>query len=374
MTGVLQCNSTTAFGDTIFFYELCTKLKGDMEFTAEMIAAHVNGDIVGDAMAKVHTFSKIEEAMPGSITFLANPLYTPHLYDTKASIVLVRRDFVPNPEKTIDATLIKVDDPYQTLSSLLTLIDSYLNPQPTGIEQPSFISEGVSLSPDCYIGAFAYIGKGVKIGTNVKIYPQVYIGHDCEIGDNTIIYPGAKIYHGCKIGKNCIIHAGAVIGADGFGFAPTEDKAYKKIPQIGAVVISDEVEIGANTTVDRATMGVTTINKGVKLDNLIQIAHNVEVGEHTVIAAQTGVAGSAKIGSHGMIGGQVGVAGHIHIGDNVTVGAQTGIPGNVESNSRIMGYPAVNAGEFARNAVLIKRLSDLFKRVSTIEKQINQDN
>ncbi len=345
-----------------------------MEFTAEMIAAHVNGDIVGNPQAKVHTFSKIEEAMPGSITFLANPLYTPYLYNTKASIVLVRKDFVPDSDKNLNTTLIKVDDPYQTLSALLTLIDTYLNPQPSGIEQPSYVAEGVHVNEDCYIGAFAYIGKDVKLGKNVKIYPQVYIGHNTEIGDNTIIYPGAKVYHGCKIGKNCILHAGVVIGADGFGFAPTEDKTYNKIPQIGAVNIEDNVEIGANTTVDRATMGATVINRGVKLDNLIQIAHNVEIGEHTVIAAQTGIAGSAKIGSHGMIGGQVGVAGHIHVGDNVTVGAQTGIPGNIDNNSRIMGYPAVNAGEFARNTVLIKRLSGLFKRVSAIEKHINQDN
>jgi UDP-3-O-[3-hydroxymyristoyl] glucosamine N-acyltransferase len=248
-------------------------------------------------------------------------------------------------------------------------VSEALNTHPTGIEQPSFVSPEATLGENCYVGAFAYVAKGAKIGNNVKIYPQAYIGEGVTIGDNAIIYPGVKIYKGCKIGQRCILHAGVVIGADGFGFAPKPDGSYDKIPQIGIVEIADDVEIGANTTVDRATMGATRVNQGVKLDNLIQVAHNVEIGSNTVIAAQAGVAGSTKIGKQCMIGGQVGFAGHITVGDRTVIGAQSGIPNNVPEGSRLMGYPAVNAGEFARQAVYIKRLSDLFDRVNKLEKK-----
>ena len=340
-----------------------------MEFTANQIASIVNGIIVGDGNTAVNTFAKIEEGHPGAISFLANPKYNHYLYETKSSIVLVRKDF--EPENEVSATLIKVDDPYATLAMLLDMVSKLMNPQPSGIEQPNFISSGVEIPDEAYIGAFAYIGSGVKLNHGVKIYPQSYIGNNVEIGEGTIIYSGVKIYQGCKIGKNCVIHSGAVIGADGFGFAPTE-QGYNKIPQIGNVIIEDNVEIGANTTIDRATMGCTRIKSGVKLDNLIQIAHNVEVGEHTVMAAQAGVAGSAKIGQWGMIGGQVGIAGHITIGDKVSIGAQSGIPSNVKSGSRLMGYPATDAKDFMRQAVYIKNLGDLNNRVKDLEKKIKE--
>ena len=340
-----------------------------MEFTANQIASIVNGIIVGDGNTAVNTFAKIEEGHPGAISFLANPKYNHYLYDTKSSIVLVRKDF--EPENEVSATLIKVDDPYATLAMLLDMVSKLMNPQPSGIEQPNFISSGVEIPDEAYIGAFAYIGSGVKLNHGVKIYPQSYIGNNVEIGEGTIIYSGVKIYQGCKIGKNCVIHSGAVIGADGFGFAPTE-QGYNKIPQIGNVIIEDNVEIGANTTIDRATMGCTRIKSGVKLDNLIQIAHNVEVGEHTVMASQAGVAGSAKIGQWGMIGGQVGIAGHITIGDKVSIGAQSGIPSNVKSGSRLMGYPATDAKDFMRQAVYIKNLGNLNNRVKDLEKKIKE--
>lgn len=337
-----------------------------MEFKACQIAAMIGGAVDGDPEATVSNFAKIEEARPGDISFLANPKYTHHIYTTGASIVLVRKDFEATGD--ITATLIRVDDPYAVLSVLLEHVANALNPMPCGIEQPSFIAAGVEVPEDAYVGAFAYISPDVKLGKGVKIFPQTYIGKNVEIGDNTIIYPGTKIYHGCKIGSRCIIHAGAVIGADGFGFAPLPDGSYHKIPQIGIVTIEDDVEIGANTTIDRATMGTTTIGRGTKLDNLIQAAHNSSVGKHTVIAAQTGIAGSTKIGDHCMIGGQVGFAGHITVGDRVEIGAQSGIPNNVADGARLMGYPAVEGREFARQAVYIKRLADLFARVGRLEK------
>lgn len=340
-----------------------------MEFTANQIASLVNGIVEGDGNAKVSTFAKIEEGHIGAISFLANPKYSHYIYETQSSIVLVKSDF--EPEKPVSATLIKVDDPYATLAMLLDMVSKLMNPQPSGIEQPCFISNGVEIPDDTYVGAFAYVGNNVSLGKGVKIYPQAYIGNNVTIGEGTIIYSGVKIYHGCKIGDNCVIHAGAVIGADGFGFAPTEN-GYNKIPQIGNVIIEDNVEIGANTTIDRATMGCTRVKKGVKLDNLIQIAHNVEVGEHTVMAAQAGVAGSAKVGQWCMIGGQVGVAGHISIGDKVSVGAQSGIPSNVKSGSKLMGYPATDAKDFMRQAVYIKNLGDLNNRVKELEKKIKE--
>lgn len=343
-----------------------------MQFTAAQIAAITGGTVDGNPDASVYTFAKIEEGQPGAISFLANPKYTHHIYTTKSSIVLVRRDFAP--EQTVEATLIRVDDPYATVAHLLDMVSKMMEPKHVGIEQPSFISEGVQISNDCYVGAFAYIGRGVEIGKNVKIFPQVYIGDGVKIGNNTILYPGVKIYHNCAVGADCIIHAGAVVGADGFGFAPKADGNYDKIPQIGNVVIEDGVEIGANTTIDRATMGSTIIRQGVKLDNLIQIAHNCEVGENTVMAAQVGVAGSAKIGSRCMFGGQVGIAGHIEVGNDVQIGAQSGIPRSIPDGKVLLGYPAVDAKQFMRQAVNIKNLDALYRRVTELEKQLKNRN
>lgn len=338
-----------------------------MEFKAAQIAALTGGVVDGNPDAAVTTFAKIEEAGPGALTFLANPKYTHYIYSTHASVVLVRRDF--EATEPVSATLIRVDDPYAVLSQLLEYASQAMTPQPAGVEQPSYVAEGVELPDDVYVGAFAYIAPGVKLGRGVRIYPQAYVGHGAVIGDDTIVYPGARIYHGCRIGARCIIHAGAVIGADGFGFAPLPDGSYHKIPQIGIVTIEDDVEIGANTTIDRATMGTTTIGRGTKLDNLIQAAHNSEIGHDTVIAAQTGIAGSTRIGSNCMIGGQVGFAGHIRVGDRVAIGAQSGIPNNVADGARLMGYPAVPEREFARQAVHIKRLGDLYDRVRRLEKE-----
>lgn len=339
-----------------------------MQVTAQQIATMVNGTIEGNPDVIVSTLAKIEEGCQGAISFLANPKYTHYIYNTDSSVVLVRNDF--EPEMPVKATLIRVEDPYATLAHLLKIVAQMSEPQYIGIEQPSHIADGVKVSDDCYVGAFAYIAKGVKLGKNVKIYPKVYIGDNVVIGDNVTLKPGVTVYHNCVIGNNVTIHAGAVIGGDGFGFAPVGD-SYDKIPQIGNVVIEDDVEIGANTTIDRATMGSTIIRRGVKLDNLIQIAHNVEIGENTVMAAQAGVAGSTKIGRHNMIGGQVGFAGHISIGDHNEIGAQSGIPNNVGSGKRLMGYPAVNATDFARNTVNIKNLTKLNKRVNDLEKRVN---
>lgn len=341
-----------------------------MEFKASQIAEIVHGQLIGRGDAVVSGFSKIEEAGRGDITFLANPKYTHYIYCTRASVVLVRKDF--EPSQPVEATLIKVDDPYSTLSFLLEAVSKALSPHPVGTEQPCFIAEGVEVPDDCYIGAFAYIGKGVKLGKGARIYPHAYIGPDVVIGKDTVVYSGVKIYHGCVVGEQCIIHSGAVIGADGFGFAPLPDGSYHKIPQIGNVVIEDNVEIGANTTVDRATMGSTVIRRGAKLDNLIMAAHNTEIGHDTVIAAQAGMAGSTKVGANCMIGGQVGFAGHIHVGDRVQIGAQSGVPHDVPSGSRIMGYPAVDAKEFMKQTVYLKRIGKLFDQVRQIEKNITE--
>ncbi|MCM1022023.1 MAG: UDP-3-O-(3-hydroxymyristoyl)glucosamine N-acyltransferase [Muribaculaceae bacterium] len=340
-----------------------------MEFSANQIAALVNGAVEGDGNVTVNTFAKIEEGHKGAISFLANPKYTHFIYDTQSSIVLVSRSFVA--EKPISATLIRVDDPYATVAQLLDMVSKLTLQHPVGIEQPCSIAEGVELDSEAYVGAFSYIAKGAKLGKGVKIYPQCYIGAGVEIGDGSVLYPGVKVYYGCKIGRNCILHSGVVVGADGFGFAP-KDGAYSKIPQLGNVIIADDVEIGANACVDRATMGSTRIHKGVKLDNLIQVAHNCEIGEHTVMASQAGVAGSTKIGAHCMVGGQVGFAGHIRIGDGVQIGAQSGVPHDVEAGQRIMGYPAVPASDFFRQSVNIKNLSELTKKVRSLEQQLKK--
>lgn len=338
-----------------------------MELTASQLAAIVNGTVEGDENVKVSTFARIEEGHSGALSFLANPKYTHHIYSTDSSVVLVKKDFTP--EQPVKATLIRVDDPYATVAHLLEMVTQMSKVEKAGIETPSFISEGVDVPEDAYVGAFAYIGKGVKLAPGVKIYPQVYIGDGCEVGEGSVLYAGVKIYAGCKVGKRCIIHSGAVIGADGFGFAPI-DGGYEKIPQTGNVEIEDDVEIGANTTIDRAMMGATRIGRGVKLDNLIQIAHNCSVGEHTVMAAQAGVAGSAKIGAHCMVGGQVGFVGHISIADGTQIGAQSGVSKPTKPGDRVMGSPAVDMGEYARGLVYAKKLGSLYERVKELEKKI----
>jgi UDP-3-O-[3-hydroxymyristoyl] glucosamine N-acyltransferase len=348
-----------------------------MEFSASQIAQLVGGTVEGNADVKLHTFAKIESAGPGSLTFLANPKYAHHIYNTHAGAVLLRRDFVA--EHPIEATLIRVDDPYSALAQLMRMADELTRPRPTGVEQPSYVADGVEVSVDSYIGAFAYVGAGAKLGQRVQIHPQAYVGPGVSIGDDCIIYPGVKIYRGTRIGSRCIIHSGAVIGADGFGFAPMPDGSYSKIPQMGHVEISDDVEIGANTTIDRATMGATVIGQGTKLDNLIQVAHNVEVGSNTVMAAQGGVAGSAKIGSRCMIGGQVGIAGHISVGDGVSIGAQSGIHASVPDGVTMMGYPAIEARKWLRQSGYLNRLTDLFADVRSLQRQLadiipNDDN
>ena len=340
-----------------------------MEFSAQQIATLIGGTIEGNPQAVVSNFAKIEEASEGSITFLANPKYNHYLYTTHASIVLVARTL--ELEQPVSTTLIRVDDPYATLAQLLQFAQQTMAPKLQGVEQPSFVAEDVQLPDDAYVGAFAYIGTGCRIGRGVKVYPQAYVGPGVTLGDNTVVYPGARIYHGCRIGARCIIHAGAVIGADGFGFAPTADGSYSKIPQIGIVEIHDDVEIGANTTIDRATMGATVIEQGAKLDNLIQAGHNVTIGRNTVMAAQVGIAGSTHIGANCMVGGQVGFAGHITVGDGSKFGAQSGVPNSVAANARVLGSPAVPERDFARQVVYTKRLADLFARVAAIEKVIN---
>lgn len=339
-----------------------------MRITIEQLAKLVNGTVEGDSNAYINNYSKIEEATEGCLTFLANPKYTHYIYTTHATAVLVRRDFVPEHE--IQTTLIRVDDPYETLAQLLNHVSQMMIPAKQGIEQPCHL--GSEVPSDIYVGAFAYVGENVTLGKNVKIYPQVYVGDNVTLGDDVILYPGVKVYHGCKIGNRCIVQAGAVIGADGFGFAPKPDGTYEKISQIGIVILEDDVEIGANTTIDRATMGATVVKKGVKLDNLIQVAHNVEIGESTVMAAQVGIAGSTKIGKHNMVGGQVGFAGHITVGDNNGFGAQSGVPNSVGSNQRVIGSPAINALDFARNQVYLKRVPQLAQDIKQLKKIVDE--
>lgn len=337
-----------------------------MKITVGQLAALVNGTVEGDESALIDNYAKIEEATQGCLTFLANPKYTHYIYTTKATAVLVRNDFVP--EQHVNATLIRVNDPYETLAHLLNFV-SQQQPVKLGIEQPCHL--GSDMPDDIYVGAFAYVGNNVKVGKNVKIYPQVYVGDNVTLGDDVILYPSVKIYHGCRIGNRCIIQAGAVIGSDGFGFAPKEDGTYEKIAQVGIVILEDDVEIGANTTIDRATMGATVVKKGTKLDNLIQIAHNVEIGENNVFAAQVGVAGSTKIGNHNMVGGQVGFSGHITIGDNNGIGAQSGIPKSIGNNLQIIGTPPVGIKEFYRNYLYIQRLSEMVHDIKDLKKAVD---
>ncbi len=338
-----------------------------MEFSAQQIANFLQGEIVGNPEVKVNNLSKIDESIPGTLAFLSNPKYSHFIYDCKAAIILVNKDFIP--ERPIAATLIKVDNAYQSLASLLQLVNSS-KANKTGIEPLSYVSATAEIGASPYIGAFSYIGDNVKMGENVKIYPQSFIGDNVTIGNDVTVYAGARIYADCVIGNRCVIHSGVVIGADGFGFAPTEEGSYNKIPQIGNVILEDDVEVGANTTIDRATMGSTIIHKGVKLDNLIMIAHNVQVGSNTVIAAQTGIAGSSKIGENCMFGGQVGIPGHLHVENGVKISAQAGITGNVKENSVLLGSPAIPVMQFHKSYIYFKRLPELAKTIDSLQKEI----
>jgi len=340
-----------------------------MEFKAQSIADFLGGTVEGDAEISVSNVAKIEEGKPGTLAFLANPKYNKYLYETKASIVIVNTDFVLEAE--VKATLIRVPDAYKAFASLLELYQQAKGFK-SGIESPSYIDSTATHGNDIYIGAFAYIGKNVKIGNHVRIYPHVYIGDNTTIGDDCILFSGVKIYEETIIGKACILHAGAVIGSDGFGFAQTEDGTYKKIPQVGNVILEDHVEIGANSTIDCSTMGSTIIHKGTKIDNLVQIAHNVEIGENTVIAALTGIAGSTKVGKNCRFGGHVGVAGHITIGDNVNLGAMTGVANSVKSDKTMLLQPAMEFAQAAKVAAIFRNLPQLREQVIDLGRQIAQ--
>ena len=339
-----------------------------MIFTAQQIAGILDGEVFGDPEIEVSKLSKIEEGTVGSLTFLANPKYNSYIYSTKASITIVNKTF--DAEKSLTTTLIKVNDAYKSFSKLLEYYNQVkLNKQ--GIEQPSFISETAVLGDDIYVGAFAYIGNNVTIGNHVKIFPNAYVGDNVVIGDHTIIFAGAKVYSESVLGNHCVINSGVIIGADGFGFAPDDKGEYSKIPQIGNVILEDYIDVGAATTIDRATLGSTIIRRGVKLDNQIQIAHNVEIGKNTVIAAQTGIAGSSKIGENCLIGGQVGIAGHITIGDNVRIQAQSGIGRHVKDNEILQGSPSFKFGDWNKSYVHFKNLPKIVKTINDLEKKIN---
>ncbi|WP_298884159.1 UDP-3-O-(3-hydroxymyristoyl)glucosamine N-acyltransferase [uncultured Polaribacter sp.] len=338
-----------------------------MKFTAQQIADILEGDIVGNPNEEVSKLSKIEEGEKGSLTFLSNPKYNHYLYTTNSSVAIVNKTFIP--EKEISTTLIKVENAYKSFSKLLEFYNEVKNNK-VGIEQPNFIAESSKKGANLYVGAFSYIGENVVIGENVKIYPNTFIGDNATIGDNTVIFSGVKIYSETVIGNNCKIHSGAIIGSDGFGFAPDENGEYKAIPQIGNVVIEDNVDIGSACTIDRATMGSTIIRKGVKLDNQIQVAHNVEIGKNTVIASQTGIAGSTKIGQNCMIGGQVGISGHIKIGNNVKILAQAGISKSIKDNEMVNGTPAFKVQDFNKSYVYFKNLPKIISKVNNLEKEL----
>lgn len=337
-----------------------------MKFTATQIASILEGEVVGNPNAEVYKLSKIEEGTEGSLTFLANPKYTNFIYSTQATITIVNASF--KPEQEITTTLIKVDDAYQSFSKLLEYYNQ-IKLMKSGIEEPSVISEGTTYGSDLYLGSFSYLGKNVKIGNNVKIYPNSFIGDNVTIGDDCVFFAGVRIYSETVIGSRVTIHSGTVVGADGFGFAPQEDGTYKKVPQIGNVIIEEDVEIGSCATIDRATLGSTIIRTGVKLDNQIQVAHNVEIGAHTVIAAQTAIAGSTKIGKNCMIGGQVGFAGHLVIGDRVKIQGQSGIGKNLSDGEVVQGSPAFNYGDFAKSFVHFKNLPKIVSEIEQLKKQ-----
>jgi len=343
-----------------------------MEFLATQIAQLLGGEVDGDGGAMVNKLSKIEEGTPNSLSFLSNPQYTQYIYTTNASIVIVDKSFVPEQAIKSTCTLIRVDD---ARKSFATLLDTYnkIKLNKTGIEQPSYISNTAKIGENNYIGAFVYIGENVVIGNNVKLFPHVFIGDNVTIGDNTLLFVGVKVCSESIIGAHCTLHPGVIIGSDGFGFVPNSENNYQKVAQIGNVVLEECVEIGANTTIDRATLGSTIIRKGVKLDNLIQVGHNTEIGENTVIAAQTGVAGSTKIGKNCMIGGQVGIVGHLTIADNVKIAAQSGIGSSITKNGEIVqGSPAFGIGDYKRSYVLYKKLPQLIARINELEKELTE--
>ena len=339
-----------------------------MEFTAKQIAEFIGGRVEGDENATVHTFAKIEEGTPGAISFLSNPKYTHFVYTTTSSIVLINEDV--ELERPVKATLIRVSNAYECVAKLLQLYEAS-KPRKKGIDSLAFISKTAKIGKDCYIGAFCYIGDNVEIGDNCEIHPHTVIEENAKIKNHCLLYPNVTIYHDCQIGNNVTIHSGTVIGADGFGFAPSTE-GYDKIPQIGIVTIEDNVEVGANTCIDRSTMGSTVIKQGVKIDNLVQIAHNVEVGENTVMSAQVGIAGSTKVGAWCMFGGQVGLAGHIHVGDKTFLGAQSGVPGNIKGNETLIGTPPMAPKSYFRSQAIFRRLPEIYKEVSELRKEIEK--
>lgn len=342
-----------------------------MEFTAAQIAALLDGKVIGNPESAVNALAKIEEGQEGTLSFLSNPKYETYIYTTQSSICIVNNSFNPVKPLPTTLTLIKVADAYACFAKLLSIYDS-LNKKEAVIEQPSFIHDSAQVGDNVYIGAFAYIGANVSIGSNCQIHPNVVISENAVIGDNTTLYPSVNIYKDCKIGNNCIIHAGTVIGSDGFGFAPDDRGVYSKIPQIGNVVIEDDVEIGSNCSVDRATMGSTFIRKGVKIDNLCQIAHNVDIDQHTAMAAQVGIAGSAKIGKHVMIGGQTGIAGHLSIADQTKIVAQSGIPSTVKKADTLMGTPAIPINDYKRSHFGFRKLPSLIRTIQELENKLNE--
>ncbi|MCU7693065.1 UDP-3-O-(3-hydroxymyristoyl)glucosamine N-acyltransferase [Haoranjiania flava] len=338
-------------------------------FTAEQIASIINARIEGDANASVRSFSRIEDAKPGDLSFLANPKYEEFLYTSKASVIIINQNF--ELKQPVPATLLRAADPYSSFATLLKLYQEHKNSLTIGIEENAYVSEKAEIGENVYIGAFAYISDGVKIGKNAKIFPGVFLGKQVEVGENTELFPNVVIYNECKIGNNCTVHSGTVIGADGFGFAPQQDGTFQKVPQIGNVLIEDNVEIGANTTIDRATIGSTTIKSGAKIDNLVQIAHNAEIGPNTVIAAQAGISGSTKLGRNIMIGGQAGLVGHIHIADFVRINAQSGVSKSIlEQKKAVTGTPAFDYSAALRSQSVARRLPELEQRIIELEKLV----
>lgn len=339
-----------------------------MEFTAKQISDFIQGHVEGNENVTVHTFAKIEEGVEGAISFLSNPKYTHYIYDTKSSIVLVDENV--QLEHPVHTTLIKVKNAYEAVAKLLQLYES-MKPKKTGVDALAFVSPSAKIGKDCYIGAFAYIGDNVVIGDGCQIYPHATICENVKMGDNCLVYPNVTVYHDCKLGNRITLHAGSVVGADGFGFAPSAE-GYDKIPQIGIVTIEDDVEIGANTCIDRSTMGSTYVRKGVKLDNLVQIAHNTDIGENTVMSAQVGVAGSAKVGQWCMFGGQVGIAGHITIGNKVFLGAQSGVPGSLKDNQTLIGTPPMEQLPYFKSQAIFRRLPDMYKELNELRKEVEE--
>ena len=339
-----------------------------MEFSAKQIAEYIQGVIEGDENATVHTFAKIEEGIPGAISFLSNPKYTHYIYETESSIVLVNKDFIP--EKEVKATLIKVNNAYESLAKLMSLYEQS-QPKRTGIDPLAYVAPTAKIGKDVYLAPFACVGDNAEIGDGTELHPHATVGRGAKVGKNCILYTNCNVYHDCRVGNNCILHSGCVIGADGFGFAPSPE-GYEKIPQIGITILEDNVEVGANTCIDRATMGATIIRKGVKLDNLIQIAHNVEVGSNTVMASQVGIAGSTKVGEWCMFGGQVGLAGHIKIGNKVNLGAQSGVPGSLKDGQALIGTPPIEMKNYFKSSVLFKKLPDMAAELNSLKKEIEE--